>query len=84
MGKAKEPSVYLPEGCRLDGREGVGEVQTPVFYNGSIKLSLGDPILLRHPKAGEVFERFERVVLVQDGRIVGEEKTYRGQMCCFL
>ena len=78
------PQVYLPEGCQLDGREGVGEVQTPVFYTGSIKLDLGDPILLRHPKAGEVFERFEEVVLLKNGQVVGREKTYRGQNCCFL
>lgn len=83
-GPDKLPRPYLPHGARLLPLEGAGEVQTPIRHNGSIKLSLGDPIFLRHAKAGELCERFTHLLLVSGGAVVGEATTYRGDGQCFL
>jgi len=83
-GPDKLPQPYLPEGARLLPLEGAGEVQTPVVYRGPHRLNLGDPIFMRHAKAGEVCERFPSLVLVQQGEVVGEVATYRGEGKCFL
>ncbi|MEM7345022.1 MAG: amino acid deaminase/aldolase [Chloroflexota bacterium] len=84
IGKDKEPAIYLPDGATLNGLEGAGEVQTPVIYNGNIPLSMGDPIFMRHSKAGELCERFNQLYLISKGGIVDEVPTYRGQGWCFL
>lgn len=83
-GPDKQPRPYLPEGAKLTGLEGAGEVQTPVYYRGAIRLSLGDPILMRHSKAGELCERFNTLLLVSKGQVVDEVNTYRGDGLCFL
>ena len=83
-GPDKLPRPYLPEGARLVPLEGAGEVQTPILYRGPQRLSLGDPIFMRHAKAGEVCERFTHLALVQHGEVVGEVATYRGEGKCFL
>jgi D-serine deaminase-like pyridoxal phosphate-dependent protein len=83
-GRDKLPSVQLPEGARLLPLEGAGEVQTPVVYTGPVALAVGDPIFFRHAKAGELSERFDRVLLIEGGRAVGETPTYRGEGRCFL
>src|SRR5690606_20376867 len=74
-GKDKLPSPYLPEGAELLDQEGAGEVQTPISYDGAEALRVGDPIFMRHAKAGELCERFNTLVLIQDGRIVDEIPT---------
>ncbi len=83
-GPEKQPEPYLPVGARLDGLEGGGEAQTPIYYAGNETLNLGDPIFLRHSKAGELCERFTRLLLASQGAIVGEASTYRGDGQCFL
>ncbi|HEX8983607.1 MAG TPA: amino acid deaminase/aldolase [Ktedonobacterales bacterium] len=83
-GADRLPRPYLPADAWLDPLEGAGETQTPVRYAGPEKISLGDPIFFRHSKAGELCERFARLVLVQGGSIVGEATTYRGDGQCFL
>lgn len=83
-GPEKAPVVYLPAGARLDSLEGAGEVQTPVHYSGSERLALGDPIFLRHSKAGELCERFTHLFLVSNGALVDSVTTYRGDGLCFL
>lgn len=83
-GKDRLPSVYLPAGARLDPLEGAGEVQTPIHYRGPERLAPGDPILMRHAKAGELCERFTHLVCVQNGAVVDELTTYRGDGQCFL
>ncbi len=80
----KQPKIYFPEGAKLIGQEGAGEVQTPVLYTGSEQLKNGDPIFLRHSKAGELCERFNKVYLVSNGKITDEIPTYRGEGNCFL
>ncbi len=84
MEKNKIPKPYLPEGAKLIETEGAGEVQTPIVYKGIEKLKLGDPIFMRHAKAGELCERFNSLLLAADGKIIDEVKTYRGEGKCFL
>jgi D-serine deaminase-like pyridoxal phosphate-dependent protein len=83
-GRDKLPLPYLPAGAMLDSLEGAGEVQTPIRYNGPEKLAIGDPIFLRHSKAGELCERFTHLRLVSNGDIVDEVTTYRGDGQCFI
>ncbi|MGE5702070.1 MAG: amino acid deaminase/aldolase [Clostridia bacterium] len=84
VGGDKQPVPYLPAGARLIATEGAGEVQTPIHYQGTESLGLGDPIFMRHSKAGELCERFTRLICVSQGKIVGEMATYRGSGQCFL
>jgi D-serine deaminase-like pyridoxal phosphate-dependent protein len=80
----REPEPWFPREAALRDEEGAGEVQTPVLYDGSVDLSPGDPVCLRHAKAGELCEQFERLHLVSDGDIVETVPTYRGDGRCFL
>lgn len=83
-GKEKQPVPYLPPGAQLISLEGAGEVQTPIRYDGPQALALGDPIFMRHSKAGELCERFTHLLLVSDGTIADEVTTYRGEGRCFI
>jgi D-serine deaminase-like pyridoxal phosphate-dependent protein len=78
------PEPYLPHGLRLDPMEGAGEVQTPLLGPGAAALRPGDRVYLRHAKAGELCERFDRLYLVEGDRIVDELPTYRGEGRVFL
>lgn len=82
LGMEKLPIVHLPKGIKLDPNEWAGEVQTPLHYKGN--LELGDPVFMRHSKAGELCERFETLLLIREGKIVDEVPTYRGDGKCFL
>ncbi|MCI0572081.1 MAG: amino acid deaminase/aldolase [Myxococcaceae bacterium] len=82
-GPDRLPQPYLPEGMRLLPHEGAGEVQTPLAYGGPQPLGLGDPVFFRHAKAGELCEHFNTLVLLSEGRVVGEALTYRGEGRCF-
>lgn len=84
IGADKQAQPYLPMGAKLDPLEGAGEVQTPIHYKGSLSLRLGDPVFMRHAKAGELCERFTHLLLVKAGSIVDEVTTYRGDGQCFL
>jgi D-serine deaminase-like pyridoxal phosphate-dependent protein len=64
--------------------EGAGEVQTPIRYDGPQPLALGDPIFMRHAKAGELCERFNDLHLIAGNQIADTVKTYRGAGCSFL
>jgi D-serine deaminase-like pyridoxal phosphate-dependent protein len=74
----------LPEGLRLLGEEMCGEVQTPLRLPPDTRLALGDPVVFRHAKGGELAERFREVLLIRGGECVGSELTYRGEGMCFL
>ena len=78
------PAPYLPRGLRLDPQEGAGEVQTPVLGATAASLRIGDRVYLRHAKAGELCERFDKLYLVQGDRVVDEVPTYRGEGKAFL
>jgi D-serine deaminase-like pyridoxal phosphate-dependent protein len=83
-GADRLPEPWLPPGLRFDSLEGAGEVQTPVLGGAAAALKLGDSVYLRHAKAGELCERFDRLHLVESGRVVDEVPTYRGEGRCFL
>lgn len=83
-GNDKLPRPYLPQGAALLAMEGAGEVQTPIRYNGPEKLELGDPVFMRHSKAGELCERFKHLYYISNKGIVGETTTYRGDGLCYL
>jgi D-serine deaminase-like pyridoxal phosphate-dependent protein len=82
--RVRLPEPYLPHGLRLDPMEGAGEVQTPLLGPGARGLKPGDRVYLRHAKAGELCERFDRLYLVEGDRIVDELPTYRGEGRTFL
>ena len=84
IGLSKQPTPFLPKGFSLIQNEGCGEVQTPITYNGKEKLSIGDTILFRHAKAGELCERFNTLHIVSDGKIVETTTTFRGEGKCFV
>jgi len=84
VGPEKQPQPYLPQGAKLISLEGAGEVQTPIRYKGSVPLKIGNPVFMRHSKAGELCERFTHLLLVSDGAIVDEVTTYRGDGQCFI
>ena len=77
-GPDRAPRPYLPEGLELITNEGCGEVQTPVKGVKPGEVILGEPIIFRHAKAGELMTHFNDVYLLSEGKIVGSEKTYRG------
>jgi len=76
------PLPVFPEGLEYVEMEGAGEVQTPLKTRTPLKI--GDAVLFRHAKAGELAERFAAYHLVEAGRIVATEPTYRGEGGCFL
>ncbi|MBF6513312.1 amino acid deaminase/aldolase [Nocardia cyriacigeorgica] len=80
-GASRVPKPVWPIGLRLIGTEGAGEVQTPL--TGAAHLRIGDRVWMRHAKAGELCERFDRIHLVdgEGGRIT--VPTYRGEGKCF-
>jgi D-serine deaminase-like pyridoxal phosphate-dependent protein len=82
--KDRMPLPYLPAGLRLDPYEGAGEVQTPLRGSAADRLRVGDRVYLRHVKAGELCERFNRLYLVTGTTIRDEVPTYRGEGRSFL
>jgi D-serine deaminase-like pyridoxal phosphate-dependent protein len=82
--RARLPRPFLPEGLRLDRREGAGEVQTPVLGAAADDLRVGDRVWLRHAKAGELCERFAALHLLDGDRLTDSVPTYRGEGMTFL
>jgi D-serine deaminase-like pyridoxal phosphate-dependent protein len=82
--RARLPRPLLPAGLRLDGREGAGEVQTPLLGAAADALRIGDRVWLRHAKAGELCERFDVLHLIEGDAVVETVPTYRGEGRCFL
>lgn len=81
---SRQPLPVWPEGLRTLGREGAGEVQTPLQGVTARGLRVGDRVWFRHAKSGELAERIDRYVLTSGDRIVGEAPTYRGEGKSFL
>jgi D-serine deaminase-like pyridoxal phosphate-dependent protein len=82
-GKDKMPQPVYPPNGKLIPLEGAGEVQTPVYFENA-KLEIGDAIIFRAAKAGEICERFNEMVLIEDGKMIDRYATYRGEGGCFL
>lgn len=82
-GTLKQPVPHLPLKIKFVKNEGLGEVQTPFTYKGDM-LSIGDPVFMRHCKAGELCERFNFLHLLRDNKIIDTVPTYRGEDQCFV
>ena len=80
----RQPLPVWPAGLKTLGREGAGEVQTPLQGESACGLRVGDRVWFRHAKSGELAERVDAYRLVDGGRIVGEAPTYRGEGKAFL
>lgn len=78
------PIPVAPPGMAYISIEGAGEVQTPLRVPPGVGISLGDPVLFRHSKAGEPAERFREYLLIRGGETVAREPTYRGMSWCFF
>lgn len=83
-GADRLPQPAWPHGCALLAGEGAGEVQTPVAVPAGIELALGDPILFRPAKSGELAEHVAEYLLVRGDRVVDRAPTYRGLGQIFL
>ncbi|MBZ0120551.1 MAG: alanine racemase [Sandaracinaceae bacterium] len=79
------PVPWLPHGLSYLSMEGAGEVQTPLrLPKNAPPIAIGDPIVFRHAKAGELAERFDHYLLARGSHVEAIEPTYRGQGRCFL
>ncbi|WP_431944395.1 amino acid deaminase/aldolase [Micromonospora marina] len=78
------PRPWLPEGLKLLGAEGAGEVQTPLAGKAADDLRVGDRVWFRHAKAGELCEHVNEVHLVEGDAVVATVPTYRGEGHAFL
>lgn len=85
IGSDRLPIVHSPPGLVPLPREGWGEVQTPLRVGPActVEPRIGDPVICRHAKAGELAERFDEFVLIRGQRIIGRAPTYRGLGACF-
>jgi D-serine deaminase-like pyridoxal phosphate-dependent protein len=84
-GADRLPIVHLPAGVEPLRMEGFGEVQTPMACGSATPpLTVGDPIICRHAKGGELAERFATYQLVRGRKLTGAATTYRGMGGCFL
>jgi len=72
------PIPALPEGLRLLGTEGAGEVQTPLAGPAAASLRPGDRVWWRHAKAGELCEHVDLLHVVRGDAIERSVPTYRG------
>lgn len=81
----RQPAVHLPPGLEPLPMEGFGEVQTPFRVRDPRRmLRIGEPVICRHAKAGELAERFAEYLFYRKGRIETREPTYRGFGQCFM
>ncbi len=78
------PLPWLPEGMSFVVSEWAGEVQTPIKIPPGVRVGIGDPIVFRHAKAGEICERFHEAILIAGGKVVDRAPTYRGMGACFF
>ncbi|MEV4462588.1 amino acid deaminase/aldolase [Micromonospora echinofusca] len=78
------PRPWLPEGLKLIGTEGAGEVQTPLAGTAAGALRVGDRVWFRHAKAGELCEHVNELHLVDGDTVVTTVPTYRGEGHAFL
>lgn len=56
VGADRWPVPVTPAGLRFIGTEGAGEVQTPLRVPAGVRVGVGDAVLFRHAKAGELCE----------------------------
>jgi D-serine deaminase-like pyridoxal phosphate-dependent protein len=68
-----------PAGLNPIGTEGAGEVQSPLKGKAARSLAIGDRVVLRYAKAGEMCERFDHVAMIAADGSVQIVPTYRGE-----
>ena len=79
-GRQEPPAEAVAAGrLHADRQRRRGRGATPVRVPRGVAPAIGDPILFRHAKAGELCERFNTLLLIRGGRVVGEAPTYRGE-----
>ncbi len=83
-GPDRLPIPTYPAGLRMLKSEGAGEVQTPLRGRAAKNLQVGDVVLFRHAKAGEMLEHTNTVHLLDGGKIVDSVPSYRGEGKAFL
>jgi len=81
---SRQPLPVWPPGLHTLGREGAGEVQTPLQGEAARSLRVGDRVWFRHAKSGELAERVDRYHLTRGAEHLGEAPTYRGEGKSFL
>ncbi|HPT95964.1 MAG TPA: alanine racemase [Microbacteriaceae bacterium] len=81
---SRQPLPVWPAGLHTLGREGAGEVQTPLEGDAARALRVGDRVWLRHSKSGELSERVNEFQVVDGDRVVATLPTYRGEGKAFL
>ncbi len=77
--KNRQPTPTWPAGLTAIGTEGAGEVQSPVKGKAARDLGVGDRVVMRHAKAGEMCERFDEIAIVAGDGSVEHVPTYRGE-----
>ncbi len=77
--KNRQPLPTWPAGLKALGSEGAGEVQSPVKGRAARELAIGDRVVMRYAKAGEMCERFDQVAVVDADGGVDVVPTYRGE-----
>jgi D-serine deaminase-like pyridoxal phosphate-dependent protein len=83
-GPDRLPTPWLPDGLRMIGAEGAGEVQTPLVGDAADGLDVGDRVWFRAAKAGELCEHVNALHLISGDRVVDTVPTYRGEGFAFL
>ncbi|MWB98331.1 amino acid deaminase/aldolase [Agromyces sp. MMS17-SY077] len=78
------PMPVWPAGLSYVGREAAGEVQSPMTGRAAVRLGAGDRVWFRHTKSGELSEHLNAFAVVDDGAVVDEVPTYRGEGQVFL
>lgn len=85
MGKDRLPEIFLPQGIESVEIEGFGEVQTPFkILDKKVRINIGDPVILRHAKAGELAEHFNYYHIFRNNQLIDTQHTYRGLGYNFL
>jgi D-serine deaminase-like pyridoxal phosphate-dependent protein len=83
-GEDRMPRLEWPTGLHLVPREMAGEVQTPIRGDAASTLGTGDRVWFRHSKSGELSERVNDFVVVDNDRVLDRLPTYRGEGKAFL
>jgi len=80
----RAPVPVWPRGLALLAGEGAGEVQTPLAVPAGTTLAIGDRVVFRPAKSGELAEHVLAYLLVDGDRIAERAPTYRGLGHAFL
>eukprot|EP00759_Apiculatamorpha_spiralis_P026203 PhF_6_TR29298/c0_g1_i1/m.42956 len=74
--QSRWPKIVYPWDGRFLSLEGAGEVQTPI--STTLSMQIGDVVILRPAKSGEMGEIFPNYYLLENGDTLTVVKTYKG------